>query len=195
MTGPAAVSPLSPVAADAAARIRRLLVEMQEGSWFAALGEPATEGERAEVALYLEGSGLGHCPVDWLADWAAARDISQSADWDHAWWEGEQARQRTLYEAAAAAFDESVLLRLLTDVTDAAGRLLHGPAAVAAAASGVADPGLIRAAAGAAAQAAYQAALARLALAGADHPFAAKFRLYLAGRWPLVVARGRFSIL
>ncbi len=195
MTGPAAVSPLSPVAAKAAARIRRLLAEMQEGSWFAALGEPATEGERAEVALYLEGSGLGHCAVDWLHDWAAARDISRSADWDHAWWEGEQGRQRTLYEAAAAAFDESVLLRLLTDVTDAAGRLLHGPAAVAAAARGVADPGLIRAAAGAAAQAAYQAALARLALAGADHPFAAKFRLYLAGRWPLIVARGRFSIL
>ncbi len=195
MKAPLAASPLSPAAADAAARMRRLLAEMQEGSWFAALGEPATAGERAEVALYLRGLGLGHCAVDWLDDWAAARDMSQSADWDHGWWEGEQARQRTLYEAAAAAFDESVLLRLLTEVTDAAARLLHGPAAVAAAARGVADPSLIRTAAGAAAQAAYQAALARLALAGADHPFAAKFRLYLAGRWPLVVVRDRFSIL
>ncbi|RMD89413.1 MAG: hypothetical protein D6807_03785 [Alphaproteobacteria bacterium] len=80
-------------------------------------------------------------------------------------------------------------------MTDAAARLLHGPAAVAAAASGIADPGLIRVAAGAASQAAYQAALSRIVASGADDPFGAKFRLYLAGRWPLVVVDGAFHIL
>jgi hypothetical protein len=59
---------------------------------------------------------------------------------------------------------------------------------------GVADQALMRVAAGAAAQACHQAALARAAGAGDDHAFAQKFRLYAGGRWPLGVVGGRLFV-
>jgi hypothetical protein len=65
---------------------------------------------------------------------------------------------------------------------------------VAAARGGVADMALIRAAAGAATQACYQAALVLAAGAEAEHPFAIKFRLYEAGRWPLGIVGMTFNV-
>ena len=78
----------------------------------------------------------------------------------------------------------------LTRVTEAASAVVMGAASVAAARSGVADAALARVAAGAATEAAYHAGLARIAGAGANHPFAIKFRLFAAGRWPLGIAGG-----
>ena len=43
--------------------------------------------------------------------------------------------------------------------------------------------------------AAYAAALALAAHAGDQHPFAVKFRLYEAGRWPLGILGGVLHIL
>ena len=174
--------------------ISAVLADMADGSWFAAVGEPATGGEADEARLYLKGLDRPDCAIDWLADWDAARAATQRADWDHGWWDREQAMQRDLYAIAAGGLGEVDLLRHLTRITEAAARLLHGPAAVAAARAGVADAGLTRAAAGSAAQAAYQMSLARLGAASSEHPFAAKFRLFLAGRWPLTVAGGRFHV-
>ena len=67
-----------------------------------------------------------------------------------------------------------------------AGDLVHGKAATAASRMGGAAKASIHVAAGAAAQAAYQLALARLAEDAAS-PFESKFRLFAAGRWPLGV--------
>jgi hypothetical protein len=60
--------------------------------------------------------------------------------------------------------------------------------------SGCADAALIRAAAGAASHAAYQARLARAAGAPPGHPFLRKYALYCGGRWPLGVYEGQFAI-
>ncbi len=190
----AAVAGRSVSPQDAERVIKSVLADMADGSWFAAVGEPETGGEAEEVRLYLQGLGIPDCKTDWLTDWDAARAATQRADWDHDWWDREQAMQRDLYAIAAGGLGEVGLLRHLTRITEAAARLLHGPAAVAAARGGVADAGLTRAAAGAAAQASYQMTLARLAAASSGHPFAAKFRLFLAGRWPLTVAGGRFHV-
>jgi len=179
---------------DAEGIIASILDDMADGSWFAAIGEPATGGEVEEARLYVQGLHMPDCAIDWVPDWDAARAATQRADWDHDWWDREQAMQRDLYAIASGGLGEVGLLRHLTQITEAAARLLHGPAAVAAARSGVADAGLTRVAAGSAAQAAYQLALARLGGASSDHPFAAKFRLFLAGRWPLTVAGGRFHV-
>jgi hypothetical protein len=69
-----------------------------------------------------------------------------------------------------------------------------GAASIAAARDGVADPALSRVAAGAATQAAYQAALARAAGSPDSHPFAIKFRLFAAGRWPLGLVSDTFHL-
>lgn len=179
---------------DTGTGVWHTLNDMRDGSWFAATGEPATAGELAEAELYLAGLGYSAIEIVWLADWDAARTASQRADWDRDWWEREQAMQREMYATAQSLLGETALLRHLTVVTEGAARLLHGPAAVAAARAGVADSGLIRAAAGSAAQACYQAALNRFAGGSAEHCFEAKLRLFMAGRWPLTLARGRFHI-
>ena len=178
----------------AKAAVGPVIDEIEGGSWFAAVGEPPTEGEIAEADAYLAALGFPGLRIDWLADWPAARRASEDPGWEPAWWQREQALQSDLYGAAVHACGEPATLAALSDVTDAAVRLLHGPAAVAAARGGIADPGLTRAAAGAAAQACYQAALCRLAGASAEHAFAAKLRLFAAGRWPLTIARDRFHV-
>jgi len=178
----------------AEAEIRRMLADVREGSWFAAVGEPCTAGEKDEAELYLAALGYAGTGIVWLPDWDAARSVSQRADWNRDWWESEQTLQRDLYAAASDSNVEGELLHHLTAVTEAATSLLHGPAAVAAALAGVADPGLIRAAAGAAAQTCHQAALNRLVGGKPGRCFEAKFRLFTAGRWPLTLTGDRFHV-
>jgi hypothetical protein len=81
----------------------------------------------------------------------------------------------------------------LTELTIEAGDLVHGKAAAAAARMGEAAAASIHVAAGAAAQAVYQLALARLTQDRAS-PFESKFRLFAAGRWPLGVVGSRLVL-
>lgn len=180
--------------AAARAAVAPVIEEIEDGSWFAAVGEPPTGGEAAEANAYITALGFPGPELAWIADWPAARRVTEDPAWDPAWWQREQALQSGLYGAAVREYGEPAVLAALTAVTDAAARLLHGPAAVAAARGGVADPGLTRAAAGAAAQACYQAAMCRLTKTVPEHAFTAKLRLFSAGRWPLTIARGRFYV-
>jgi hypothetical protein len=160
-------------------------------SWFAACGEPLTEGEIEDARLWLGALGLGRLAIEGVASWAEAGSLAQAPEWSRQWWEAEEKERARLHAEAAAAFGEPPLLGALSRVTDAATRVLHGAAAVAAARAGLADPMLTRVAAGAATQACYQAALALAAGADGHHPFAAKYRVFLAGRWPLGVVGDR----
>jgi len=67
-------------------------------------------------------------------------------------------------------------------------------AAIAAARDGSNDPGLVRAAAGAALMAAHQSALARLAGEGTGHFFVRRHALFEGGRWPLGTYRGQYLV-
>jgi hypothetical protein len=160
-------------------------------SWFAACGEPLTEGEVEDTLLWLRALGLTVHAIEGVASWAEAARLAQSPEWSRAWWEAEDRERARLHALAASAFGETALLGALSRVTEAATRVLHGAAAVAAARAGVADPTLTRVAAGAATQACYQAALALTAGADGLHPFAAKYRVFLAGRWVLGVVGNR----
>jgi hypothetical protein len=87
-----------------------------------------------------------------------------------------------------------MLLADLTRTVDRTTESVHGAAAVEAARRGCSDPGLIRAAAGAASEALYLAELARLAGEGEDHPFARKQSLFAGGHWPLGIVSGRYHV-
>lgn len=171
-----------------------LLLAMESASWFAAVAAPPTPGEEAELAAYLEASGQAPLRVHWIAGWDEARTLLLGADWDRASWQSAQDERDRLMAELKQALGEQETMRILTRVTDLAARLLHGPAAVAAARDRVADPGLVRVAAGSAAEACYHMALVRLAGAGEDHAFACRFRLFEAGRWPLVAVGGTYCI-
>jgi hypothetical protein len=154
-----------------------------EEGWFTALGEPLDDLERADIDAYLSGLGFTS-PIQRVSSWQEAFEVcARPAE---AWWNAEEAERRRL-EARVKLDPAHAGWLALNEV-------LHGAAAVAATRAGCSDAGLIRAAAGAASYAAYQARLARAAGAGTSHPFLRKYALYCGGRWPLGVYQGRFAI-
>lgn len=156
---------------------------MSEGTWFSALGEPLGDAELSDIAAYLSGLGLT-AQVHAVASWEEAAAVcGQRAD---PWWDAEEAERGHLEARATLSPADPAWLTL--------NESLHGAAAVAAARASCADVALIRAAAGAASHAAYQARLARAAGVVPAHPFLRKYALYCGGRWPLGVYGERFAI-
>jgi hypothetical protein len=129
-----------------------------------------------------------------VADWEEAEAAIRNPGWNSDWWEAEEQLRAGLIADAMEQISEDELLVALTAVTSAASEVVHGAAAVAAARAGVADQALIRAAAGAATQGAYQAALVLAAGADDMHPFALKYRLFEAGHWPLGIVGSTFNL-
>lgn len=163
--------------------------------WFFMLGESLDASERRQARGYLEGLGIdGAIDIVGVSDWEAARRAIADPEWDQRWWDAEQRERRRLYDKARAARGEDALLAELTRAIEPITETVHGSAAVEAARRGCSDPGLIRAAAGAAAEALYLSQLARLAGEGAEHPFALKQALFAGGHWPLGIVHGRFHV-
>jgi hypothetical protein len=162
--------------------------EVQAAAWFAALGEPLTEGDLVDARAYADVAD-----IDYAKSWAEAEAFLKSPDSSLDLWNREEALRRQLLAQAETRYPERALWTSLTELMTEAGDLVHGKAATVAARLGGAAPASIHVAAGAASQAVYQLAVARLA--GNDtSPFESKFRLYAAGRWPLGI-RGSKLIL
>ncbi len=161
---------------------------MRAASWFAALGQLLTDGDRAEVRAY-----AGADDVTLVKTWREAEDFLKSPTTPLDWWEREERLRKELLAKAQARYPEHALWTSLTDLTTEAGDLVHGKAAEAAARMGGAQPASIHVAAGAASQAVYQLAVARIA-DEQNSPFESKFRLFAAGRWPLGIAGSRLVL-
>jgi hypothetical protein len=162
--------------------------------WFFMLGETITALERQHVRVYLAGLGiLEQYPIDGVSDWRVAQQVITSREWDRRPWEAEQREVHRLKEKAQAACGQEKLREALSTAVSAS-EPAHGAAAVAAARLGCTDTGFIRAAAGAASEAAYLCELVRLAGEGEQHAFLAKHSLFAAGHWPLGVTSGRYYI-
>ena len=162
--------------------------EVRAASWFAALGEPITEGDLSDAQAY-----AGTSNVVGVKSWAEAEAFLKSPDSALDLWDRDEALRRKLLARAQATYPERALWTSLTELTTEAGDLVHGKAAAAAARMGGAQPASIHVAAGAASQAVYQLAVARIA--GAENSlFESKFRLFAAGRWPLGSAGSRLVL-
>lgn len=154
-------------------------------AWFSTLGEPLGDAERSEIDAYLSGLGMNAVlPALLVESWGQAGSLARSPVGP--WWDVEEAERSRLQELAQ--LDPCDPEWLATTET------LRGAAALAAVRSGVADPGLVRAAAGAATYATYQYRLARAANVRPSHPFMRKCALFCGGRWPLGVYGDRFAI-
>jgi hypothetical protein len=178
-------------AAPPHAALEALRAAVRNASWFAALGEPLTEGERADARDYARAHGIAD--IAQALDWSQAVRMLKAPDWSAAWWEREESLRRALFAEAGRRYRERALWTALSDLTSEAGDLAHGKAAMAAArASGVAAAS-IHVAAGAASHAVYQLAVSRLA-DSAEPLFETKFRLFAVGRWPLGIAGGTLGL-
>lgn len=175
----------------AVARLSRLVGRI---GWFNAVGQPLEPSEIADAAEYVAGLGFPDVGIAAVEDWQGAAAAAQAPDWREDWWLAEEQIRKALLDEALASNPEHDLMVALTHVSTRASEVAHGLAAVSAARFGVADEALIRVAAGAAAQAAYQAALVLATDGEADHPFAVKFRLFEAGRLPLGIVGSTFNL-
>lgn len=152
--------------------------------WFGRCGRPIDADDRAFVQAWVDACGVP-ASIRLVGGWHEAAAWLRERRFVEGFWAGEERQRRQLRKAAAARLGEAELLQRLTQATAPLVDVLRETAALAAQRDGVRDEGLIRAAAGAAALAEHQCALARLAGARAAHPFFCKHRLFGRGRWPL----------
>lgn len=156
--------------------------EVRVASWFAALGDEFTDGDLADARAYVDATGVVR-----MRSWPEAEAFLKSADTSLDWWDREEALRKAFLAEAEGRYPQRALWTALTELTTETGDLVHGKAATAAMRAGNAAAASVHVAAGAASQAVYQLAVARLAGHPAS-PFEAKFRLFSAGRWPLGIA-------
>lgn len=172
----------------------QIVPALPKGVWFSAVGEPLQASERSECESYLQGLAMPGLAIVGVRDWPQARAIANAPNWSRQWWEAERLEERRLFEIASAKYSADAVLMRLTNLMEGSAELFHGPATVACIRDGIADPGLARSAAGAASHSLHQYGIAQLAGESEDHLFAVKFRLFLAGRWPLSVDDKSFHV-
>ncbi len=176
-------------------RLDDFLARLEGHPWFSCLGEPTSAADQEEARLLAQGLMVGDLGVAWVGDLHAAAALLRRVDHSRAWMDAEAAEVQRLTDRTETAFGAM-------DTTDGLNRVMHrasdmaiGPAAIACARAGIANEALPKVAAGAAAHAAHGMALVLAAEAPAGHIFAARFRLFSGGRWPLTVAGGMFHVL
>ncbi len=176
----------------AVAGLARLIPQIP---WFSTLGTVIDPDLRATADAYVAALGFPGASVADVVEWEDAEFAAANPDWNTEWWEAEEPLRIALTAQAVELLgDEEMLVVALTNVTKAAAECVHVAAAGAAGGIGRRNPALVRAAAGAATQASYQTALLLAAGGEEDHPFALKFRLFEAGRWPLGIVGSSFNI-
>lgn len=163
--------------------------------WFGAVGRPLAPADLAAAEDYVAGLGFPDVQVGRVEDWRAAATVAAEApDWGEDWWQAEEQMRKALLDEALALTPEHDLMVALTHVSATAKERAQARATAAAARQGISNAMLVKTAADAAAQAAYQAALVLAADGDADHPFAVKFRLFEAGRLPLGITGSTFNV-
>jgi len=172
-----------------------LSAEFAETAWFAEIAAKPRESDRRLASDYFKKLGLKMVAV-WLHDLGAAEALLQRGEVDDAWEAAERAAEAELRKAAAAALGERQVHDAINRATLAASDAAMAAARTRFAAPDHAGEALLRVAAGGAARAAAEYTLVHLAGADpAEHPFAAKFRLFGAGRWPLIAIDEQFALL
>ena len=167
--------------------------------WFANMGEPLTPGAKAAADAYLDGLGFPEAGVAILVDWEDAADAAESLDWHSPAWEAEELLRSDLTARALEVLSEEALRIGMTLISDKVSEPAKEAMEQASFIWDMEDQAAQRLAVGAAVQAAHGAALALMAANDPEfdaqsHPFAAKFRLFEFGRWPVGVTGLSFNL-
>lgn len=163
-------------------------------AWFSRLGAELEEDEIEWAEAYLATLGFPAADVVPVLDWEEAEAAAANPDWNSAWWEAEEQLRMALVDEACRLLPEDALNVALTHLASAAAEPIRAAAEAAAATAGIDDEALALSAQGSATQACHQAALVLAAETEDEHPFAIKFRLFEAGRWPIALAGNSFNL-
>ncbi len=180
-------------------RVSRFARSLEGIPWFANLGEPLTPGARAAAEAYLDGLGFPEADVAILVDWEDAADAAESLDVQSPAWEAEELLRADLTARALDLLSEEALKVGMALVNHEVAEPAKEAMEQASHIWDVEDEAARQLAVGAAVQAAHGAALALVAAIDPEfeadlHPFAAKFRLFEFGRWPVGVVGRSFNL-
>jgi hypothetical protein len=183
----------------ALSRVSRFARGLSAIPWFANLGEPLTAGARAIAVRYVDGLGFPDADVAILVDWEDAAAAAESLDWSSPAWEAEELLRTDLTARALDLMSEQAVTLAMTVIAERVAGPAREAMEQAAAIWDIEDEGAQRLAVGAAVQAAHQAALTLISASDPEfdaenHPFAAKFKLFEFGRWPVCVAGNSFNL-
>lgn len=179
-------------------KARAFAESIKDPAFFARLGEPLDRREQSLARAYLDGLGFPDAEPAALGDWADAISAAEAHDVDPTPWEAEEMLRTGLAEAALERLDEQALHAAQALVASRIGEIARDAAEASAALDDVFDEAVINAAAGGLVQAANGAVLVLLAEAEDEeppHPFLARWRLYVRGRWPVGLAGSTLNIL
>jgi hypothetical protein len=171
---------------------------VSDPAFFSRLGETLNAREQSLARAYLDGLGFPDAMPAPLGDWADAVAAAEALDRDPAAWEAEEMMRASLAQQVLERLDEQALQAVLALVASKIGEIARGAAEASAAMDDVYDEAVINTAAGGLVQAANGAVLVILAEAEDEvppHPFLARWRLYVRGRWPVGVAGSTYNIL
>ncbi|MGY6663437.1 MAG: hypothetical protein ACXIVO_14075 [Glycocaulis sp.] len=179
-------------------KARAFAESIADPAFFSRLGERLDPREKALARAYLDGLGFPDAEPAPLGSWEDAAIAAESLDTDPLAWEAEEMLRAGLVERALERLDPEGLEAALTLVASSIGELAREAAEAAAAMDDMYDESVVNIAAGGLIQAANGAVLVLLAEAEDEeptHPFLARWRLYVRGRWPVGVAGSTYNIL
>lgn len=179
-------------------KARAFAESVTDPAFFSRLGEPLDRREQALARAYLDGLGFPEAEPAAMSDWGDAVAAAEALDRDPAAWEAEEMLRASLVEQVLERLDERALEAALMLVASKIGEAAREAAEASAAIDDVYDEAVVNAAAGGLVQAANGAVLVLLAEAEDErppHPFLARWRLYVRGRWPVGVAGATYNIL
>ncbi len=162
-------------------------------AWFARVGGPLDEDDRADIAAIARAAGDASSEVERMISWFAACAWAETAAAVAIAEEDEDERER-LWQQAAQLHTEGELLAQLQPVTRDAAASVRAAAQDAVARQRIHEPMLVDAATAAALLAIHHHALALLAGVPDAHPFMRRHALFRRGRWPLGCHAGRYVI-
>lgn len=162
--------------------------------WFRALGERPDAAVRQYARDYADILGFPEAEPVFLPDWEDAAFAAENPEYNSPAWEAEEQLRAALTTDVLAAVDEDVLQMVMTDIAKSITEVIDESADEAREYMRIDDGEFVQAAAGAAAQACYQAALVGMAGAEGDHPFVRRFQIFEAGHWPIAILGTSFLI-
>lgn len=162
--------------------------------WFRALGEQPENYVRQYARDYADILGFPEAEPVFLPDWEDAAFAAENPEFNSPAWEAEEQLRAALTTDVLAAVDEDTLQMVMTHIAKSITEVIDESADEAREYLRIDDGEFVQAAAGAAAQACYQAALVGMAGADDDHPFVRRFQIFEAGHWPIAILGTSFLI-
>lgn len=175
-------------------RVKRFALNLDRVHWFASLGDTLTPEIRRNARDYLDLLGFPEAEITPMTSFEEAADAALSMDLDTESWAQEEQLRVGLVARSLEQMDEAALNVALTHAASLAADNIREALEDIAAIWDLEEGPLLNLLTGSAVQAVHQAALVLTAAETDPHPFAYKFRLYEAGKWPIGLAGLSFNI-